>query len=85
MWIDMTASKFMVSTHHLVPKHEVLTQEEKKEVLEMFGVEKEQLPKILDSDPACKEIGAKKGDVLRILRKSETAGESVYYRVVVAG
>jgi len=78
-------TKFTVSIHQLVPKHEVLTQEEKKEVLEMFGVEKEQLPKILDSDPACKEIGAKKGDVIRILRKSETAGESVYYRVVVAG
>ena len=80
----MTASKFTVSTHQLVPKHEVLTKDETKEVLEMFGVEKEQLPKILDSDPVCNEIGAKRNDILRILRKSETAGESVYYRVVVA-
>ena len=80
----MTTTKFTVMSHQMVPKHEVLTQDEKKEVLEMFGVDKEQLPKILDSDPVCKEIGAKKGDVLRILRKSDTSGESVYYRVVIA-
>jgi DNA-directed RNA polymerase subunit H len=82
----MTAiPKFTVSTHQMVPKHEVLTAEEKKEVLEMFKVDMTQLPRMLDSDPAAKEIGAKKGDVLRILRKSETGGESVYYRAVVAG
>lgn len=77
-------TKFTVSMHQMVPKHEILTQQEKKEVLEKFGVEKEQLPKILETDAVCKEIGAKKGDVLRILRKSETAGESVYYRVVIS-
>ncbi len=81
----MTSQKFTVSMHQLVPKHEVLTKEETKEVLEMFGIEKEKLPKILDSDPLCKEIGAKKNDVLRILRKSETGGESVYYRVAIGG
>ncbi len=77
-------TKFAVSMHQLVPKHEILTQQEKKEVLEMFGVEKEQLPKILETDAVCKETGAKKNDVLRIIRKSETGGESVYYRVVIS-
>jgi DNA-directed RNA polymerase subunit H len=81
----MTTPKFAVMTHQLVPKHERLTPDETKEVLEMFKADKGQLPKMLESDPACKESGAKKGDVVRILRKSETAGESVYYRVVVAG
>ena len=81
----MTNTKFTVSTHQLVPKHEVLTKEETKEVLEIFATEKDKLPKILDSDPVCKEIGAKRGDVVRILRKSDTSGESVYYRVVVSG
>ncbi len=69
----------------MVPRHEILTSQEKKEVLERFNVDKEQLPKVLDSDPVVKETGAKIGDVMRIIRKSQTAGESVYYRVVVSG
>lgn len=81
----VTTSKSMVSAHVLVPRHEVLTQDEKKEVLEMFNITPDKLPKMLDSDPACKEAGAKKGDIVRILRKSETGGGSVYYRLVVAG
>jgi DNA-directed RNA polymerase subunit H len=74
-----------VLDHEMVPKHEILTQQEKKEILEKFGVEKEQLPVILESDPVAKAIGAKAGDVLRIIRKSQTAGETVYYRTVVRG
>ena len=79
-----TPKKIMVTMHHMVPKHEVMTQDERKELLEMLNVEKEQLPRILETDPVVKEIGSKKGDVLRILRKSDTGGESVYYRLVVA-
>ena len=37
---------------------------------------------ILGSDPVIKKIEAKPGDVLRITRKSQTAGETVYYRLV---
>jgi len=74
-----------VLNHELVPKHEVLTSQEKKEVLEKFNVTKEQLPKILESDPAVKAVNAKVGDIIRIIRKSQTAGESIYYRVVVRG
>ncbi len=36
----------------------------------------------MDSDPVVKIIKAKPGQVLRITRKSPTAGESVYYRIV---
>jgi len=76
---------FKVLNHEMVPRHEVLTPQERKEVLERFNINKEQLPKTLDSDPVVKEIAAKVGDVMRIIRKSQTAGESVYYRVVVRG
>jgi DNA-directed RNA polymerase subunit H len=41
------------------------------------------LPRILETDPAIKEMSPKPGDVVKIVRKSETAGESVYYRVVI--
>jgi len=69
--------------HALVPKHEILTKKATKELLETYKIEKEALPKITILDPVVKAIDAKKGDVLRITRKSLTAGEAVYYRVIV--
>jgi len=69
--------------HELVPKHEILTDKEKKDVLENFEVNENQLPKITVSDPVIELIGASPGDVIKITRKSKTAGEAVYYRFVV--
>ena len=73
-----------ISKHVLVPKHEVLTEEEAEEVLKKYNITKSQLPKILISDPMVKKIGAKVGDIIKITRKSPTAGESIFYRVVVS-
>jgi DNA-directed RNA polymerase subunit H len=67
----------------LVPKHEILTKEEEEELLKKYKITKKQLPRILSTDPAVKAIGAKKGDIIKITRKSPTAGETYYYRVVV--
>jgi len=75
--------EYDVLKHELVPKHIILTEEEKKELLEKLNITPKQLPKILISDPVVKAIGAKKGDIIKIIRKSVTAGESIYYRVVV--
>ena len=69
--------------HQMVPKHEILSAKEKKEVLEEFGVSLKQLPRIKSDDPVAKAIGAKAGDILRISRKSPTAGNTVYYRAVI--
>lgn len=69
--------------HELVPKHEILSKKEKEEVLELYQTKEKRLPKILFTDPVIEMIGAKPGDVLKILRKSHTSGESVYYRLVV--
>ncbi|RLG00447.1 MAG: DNA-directed RNA polymerase subunit H [Thaumarchaeota archaeon] len=71
--------------HELVPKHRVLSPEEAEEVLRKYSVTPQQLPRILASDPVVKEIGAKPGDIIEIIRDSETAGKTVYYRVVVRG
>ena len=76
---------FSVFDHELVPKHEILSKEEAEEVLGRYRVKPHQLPRIKASDPAAKELGAKPGDILKILRKSPTAGETVAYRYVVEG
>ncbi len=75
--------KEIVLNHELVPKHEILSEEETRELLETLNITKEQLPKILSKDPVVRILGAKPGDVIKITRKSPTAGEAVYYRVVV--
>jgi DNA-directed RNA polymerase subunit H len=72
-----------ITKHRLVPKHEILSPDEAKKVLETYGVEPHQLPLLLSSDPVAKAIGAKPGDIVKITRKSPTAGEIVVYRYVV--
>ncbi len=75
--------KFKLQDHILVPKHEILSEEEAEELLRILGVNREQLPKIKATDPIAKEIGAKPGDIVKITRESRTAGKSVFYRLVV--
>jgi DNA-directed RNA polymerase subunit H len=75
-------SRIDILKHELVPRHEILSTAEKKELLEKMGISERQLPKILDSDPVIKKIEAKPGDVIKITRKSQTSGETVYFRLV---
>jgi len=75
----------MILQHELVPRHEVVPVEEAAEILRKLGVKPEQLPWIRASDPVARAIGAKPGDIVKIVRKSPTAGEIVVYRYVVPG
>ncbi len=69
----------------LVPKHVILSEIEANEVLEKLKVKPYQLPKILITDPAIKALNqkVKVGDIVKIIRSSPTAGESVAYRAVI--
>ena len=72
-----------VTENFLVPKHDILTPDEIKEVLEKYKISINQLPRISEDDVVVKEIGANVGDILKITRQSLTAGVSFYYRLVV--
>ena len=74
---------FDIFEHALVPMHEILGEKEKEQLLAQYKVQPYQMPQIKSTDPAVKAIGAKPGDILRIVRKSSTAGEHIAYRYVV--
>lgn len=74
--------EFNVLNHELVPIHELLTDAEAKRLLELYNINPEQLPKILASDPAALAIGAKANQIVRIRRKSRTAGEAIAFRLI---
>lgn len=74
-----------IFAHQFVPKHELLSRKEAEELMREFHIRPHQLPYIRMSDPAVEVLGAKVGDILRITRKSPTAGQVVVYRYVVEG
>lgn len=75
--------KMALFEHETVPSHRIMNEEETMKVLSKYGITKASLPKILKRDPCIKALKGKVGDVIEIKRKSQTAGETLYYRVVV--
>lgn len=69
--------------HVLVPKHEILSEEDVSALLENMKIKVENLPKISINDPAIQYLAPKLGDIIKITRKSATAGISNYYRLVI--
>jgi DNA-directed RNA polymerase I, II, and III subunit RPABC1 len=74
---------FDITEHELVPKHEKLSEQEKKELLERLSIKEINLPKLLKTDAVSRFYGYHKADVIKITRPSETAGTYVSYRIVI--
>ena len=74
---------FNVTKHHLVPKHQVLTPEEKRNIVKRYRTQMKHFPLMLSSDPVARYYGLLPGAMVKITRPSPTAGECVLYRVVV--
>lgn len=70
--------------HVLVPRHRVLSQQEKASVLKMCGEKSfANFPCISIDDPIAKYFRPSRGDVFEITRKTETATDVKVYRRVV--
>ncbi len=70
--------------HILIPAHSKLSEKEKAELFDSYKITIKEMPAILKSDPAIQHLDVKEGDVIKIVRKSPTAGEYVHYRVVIS-
>jgi DNA-directed RNA polymerase subunit H len=75
--------EFNIMNHELVPLHIILSEKEKEELLNKYKIALNELPKILDTDPVSIFIGAKPGQIVKIIRESHTAKKAVSYRLVV--
>ena len=73
---------FNITKHELVPKHELLTIEEKKQILKIYKTSSNHFPIILASDPVARYYGLLPGSMVRITRPSVTAKIYISYRVV---
>jgi len=79
-------TKIDLFKHELIPKHIILSEKEKKDVIKRYGIKRlNQFPKISKSDPVVQMIDAKVGNLIKIIRKNDNGKESIYYRVVIEG
>ncbi|HLG37152.1 MAG TPA: DNA-directed RNA polymerase subunit H [Nitrososphaera sp.] len=74
-----------ITNHAYQPKHEILPKKDSEQILKKYNTKPSQLPYIMISDKALEDLDVRPGDIIKITRKSSTAGESVYYRYVVEG
>ncbi len=78
-----TSEKLEIKNHILVPKHEKCSETEKKNILQKYGAELKDVPKMNINDAALYNLDVKPGDLIKITRESSTAGKAIFYRVVI--
>lgn len=68
-----------------VPRYEVLDRETEdfKTFCELYNCKKRNIPKLYAHDPTARYYNLKKGDIVRVIRVSETSGLSAFYRIVI--
>jgi len=74
----------VVLSHNYNPKFELLGENEVSKLFNDLNIKSSlELPKMTVNDPIAKLFKAKPNDILKITRKSYTAGESIFYRVII--
>lgn len=75
-------AKFKIENHTLVPKHSKLSKDEVESLCTRYRITIKDLPRIHYKDAAIAGLNVKENDVVKIERKSPTAGTSMFYRRV---
>ena len=75
---------FNITHHNLVPKHEILSSEERAIIIKKLHLTSvNKLPFILGTDPVAKYFNMADGDICRIYRPSKSTGTHICYRVCI--
>jgi DNA-directed RNA polymerase I, II, and III subunit RPABC1 len=78
----MSELVFNRTKHRLVPKHVLMTEVEKRDVLSTYDCRDTQIPRMVTTDYIARYFGAKAGDMFKIFRPSPSSGMYITYRVV---
>jgi DNA-directed RNA polymerase subunit H (RpoH/RPB5) len=81
---NMERLLFNILNHSLVPKHTILSDEDKLKVMAKYNMKNErEFPEISRFDPVAVAIGLRPNQLVHILRPSKTAIYTDYYRFCV--
>jgi len=82
--INIQRLQFNILKHELVPKHTILSLEEKNSLKEKYNIiDDKMLPNISYFSPISLLLGIRPGDICKIDRNSKTAIDSTFYRVCI--
>ena len=82
---DIRSLGFNISKHRKVPRHRIVKENEKPEIIKSYNLKSiDQIPKILSQDAMAKFIGARPGDVVEVMGLCETSADNLRYRYCVA-
>ncbi|XP_028766764.1 DNA-directed RNA polymerase V subunit 5A [Neltuma alba] len=71
-----------ITKHVLKPKHEVLTNQQKQELLKKYNIEEKQLPRMLQKDAIARYYGLERGQVVKVTYSGDISQMHVTYRCV---
>jgi len=82
--INIARLQFNILNHTLVPKHTVLSEEERNVFLEKYNItNKKMIPTISYFSPVSIVLGIRPDDICKIERFSKTAINSDFYRICI--
>ena len=79
--INIERLQFNILNHSMVPKHRILSEEEKDLVIKKFNIVDDNIPEISRFDPVAQVIGIRPGEYCEITRGSKTSITSLFYRI----
>ncbi|KAK6124863.1 hypothetical protein DH2020_041397 [Rehmannia glutinosa] len=71
-----------ITKHELKPKHQVLTDQEKENLLRKYSIDEKQLPRMSQKDAIARYYGLEKGQVVKVTYSGELTQLHVTYRCI---